>query len=104
MSPDQMRYLVVSAHSDGEYLPERAIADLDRASTIRDIRAGQFGDVAHVIEFNIAECIICDRTEDILRECEISDAPLTGQDVLDAKRDHERALRNEQATAEDHDR
>src|SRR3954463_14722297 len=68
MNEDSMRYLVVVAHPRGDYLPERDLADLDRVTTVRDIRDKQWNDVINVIEFNIAEGIIRDCTEDILRE------------------------------------
>lgn len=68
MNEDSMRYLVVVAHPRGDYLPERDLADLDRATTVRHIRERQWNDVITVIEFNVAEGICCDRTEDILNE------------------------------------
>jgi hypothetical protein len=98
MIADAMRYLVVSADRGDEYLPERHLSDLDRTTTIRDIANGQFGEVSHVLEFNIAERIIHDVTEDILREAEEQReaAPRrTGQDQLDWLRDHARKLRGE---------
>lgn len=68
MNADSMRYLVVVAHPRGDYLPERDVGDLDRATTVRHIREQQWNEVITVLEFNLAEGIICDRTEDILRE------------------------------------
>jgi hypothetical protein len=98
MIADAMRYLIVSVDRGEEYLPERHLSDLDRTTTVRDIAQGQFGEVSHVIEFNIAERIIHDVTEDILREAEEQReaAPRhTGQGQLDWLRDHARKLRNE---------
>lgn len=95
MNTDQMRYLVISTYRDCDYIPERGLADMDRATTIRDIRSGALNDVSHVIEFNIAEGVIFDRTEDILTEASKPEAPLAGQDLLDWRTDHERALRRE---------
>jgi hypothetical protein len=93
-----MRYIVVSADRDGDMVYERAVADMDRASTVRDISYGQFGEVIHVIEFNIAEGIICDRTEDVLSEAAQfggnDPPPLTGQNLLDWQADHKRKLRD----------
>jgi hypothetical protein len=94
MNPDRMRYLVICAHRYGDYIPERAVSDLDRETTLRDIRNGQFGEIAHVIEFCIAEKIICDVTDEFLGEVG-REPPLTGQDLIDWIHDHERALRNE---------
>jgi hypothetical protein len=98
MNPDLMRYLVISGDSAGDYLPERRLCDLDRATTVADIATGQFGEVLHVIEFNIAEGIICDRTEDVLSEAEglrAAQPRHTGQDQIDWLRDRARKLRNE---------
>lgn len=97
MNPEQMLYLVVSAHERGDYLPERNVADLDRRATVRDIRDGQLGDVVHVIEFCIAEKIIADVTEDVLCEVGRDSPPPTKQDRIDWERDHERSARNEEA-------
>jgi hypothetical protein len=94
MSPDRMRYLVICAHRYGDYIPERAVSDLDRETTLRDIRSGQFGEIAHVIEFCIAEKIVADVTDDFLGAV-VREPPLTGQDLIDWRRDHERALRSE---------
>jgi len=68
MNPDRMLYLVVCAHERGDYVAERDVSDLDRSTTVQDIRAGQFGEILHVIEFCIAERIVADVTEDVLRE------------------------------------
>jgi hypothetical protein len=70
MIADAMRYLIVSAYRGEEYLPERKLSDLGHAETVRDIANGQFDTIVHVIEFNIAEAIIRDCTEDFLREAE----------------------------------
>lgn len=99
MIADAMRYLVIASDpgGDGEYLPERQLTDLSRTATVRDIANGQFGEVVHVIEFNIAERIIADCTEDILSEAALqSEAePRDPQDQIDWLRDHDRKLRNE---------
>lgn len=65
---DHMSYLVVAAHKDGAYLPERKLSDLDRVTTVKDIAAGQYEDLTQVIEFNPAEGICRDVTEDIAWE------------------------------------
>ena len=97
MNPERMLYLVVSGHRRGDYIAERDVSDLDHDSTVRDIRGGQLGEVVHIIEFCIAEKIVTDVTEDILREAgeACRDAPLTGQKAIEARWDHERALRKE---------
>lgn len=103
MNPDRMLYIVVSAHRAGDFIPERNLSDMDRRTTVRDIRAGQFGDISHVIEFNIAEHIVADVTEDVLREAGDGEPPpLTGQDLIDWRHDHERALRKEAGDGHDH--
>jgi len=65
---DRMSYLVTVAHPRGDYLSERALSDLDRTTTVKDIADGQFTNVLQVIEFNPAEGICHDVTEDIARE------------------------------------
>jgi hypothetical protein len=96
MQPDRMRYIVVSGHRDGEYLPERDLADTDRATTVKDIQSGELLDVTAVIEFNIAEGIVADVTEDVLREAgkwQENQHPFTGQDLQDWLHDHQRDRR-----------
>lgn len=79
---DQMIYLVVTAHKDGSYLPERKLSDLDRATTVKDIADGQYEDLIQVIECNPVEGICQDVTEDIAWEVSARWAtegePLTG--------------------------
>ena len=43
MSPisDHMIYVVLAAHRNGPYLPERNVSDLGRAQTIKDIADDQ---------------------------------------------------------------
>lgn len=65
---DHMAYIVLVAHQSGEYLPERNLSDLDRATTVKDIAAGQYEDLTQVIECNPAEGICRDVTEDIAWE------------------------------------
>ncbi|MDB5726633.1 MAG: hypothetical protein JWQ16_3387 [Novosphingobium sp.] len=65
---DRMIYLCSVAHQGGDYLPERDVADLDRASTIQDIAAGQIEDLVQVIEVNVGEHTSRDVTEDVARE------------------------------------
>ena len=62
---DQMIYLVVAGHKAGDYLPERNLSDLDRATTVKDITDGQYEDLIQVIELNPVEGICRDVTEDI---------------------------------------
>ena len=65
---DQMIYLLVAADKGGAYLPERKLSDLDRATTVKDIAAGQYEDLIQVIELNPVENICRDVTEDIAWE------------------------------------
>jgi hypothetical protein len=98
MHPDRMFYIVVSGHRDGDYLPERDLSNMDRATTVADIRSGELLNVVHVIEFNIAERIVSDVTEDILKAAgkwHDDPRPFTGQDLQDWLHDHERASRND---------
>ena len=98
MHADAMRYLIVSIFRGEEYLPERRLSDLDRFNTILDIAGGHVGDVSHVIEFNIAEAILRDVTEDILAEAsDLIDAEPrhNAQDRADWIADHARKLKRE---------
>lgn len=65
---DQMIYLLVAADKGGAYLPERKLSDLDRATTVKDIAAGQYEDLIQVIELNPVEGICRDVTEDMAWE------------------------------------
>lgn len=65
---DRMIYLVTVAHKGGNYLPERDVSDLDRATTVKDIATGQIEDLVQVIEVNVAEHTSRDVTEDIARD------------------------------------
>lgn len=65
---DHMRYLVLVAHQSGDYAPERNVADMDRATTVRHIAEGQFEGLSQVIEFNPAEGTCRDVTEDAVRD------------------------------------
>lgn len=65
---DQMIYLLVAADKGGAYLPERKLSDLDRATTVKDIAAGQYEDLIQVIELNPVEGTCRDVTEDIAWE------------------------------------
>lgn len=98
MLSDRMRYIVVSGHHDGEYLPERDLADTDRATTVKDIRSGELLGVTTVIEINVTEGIVHDVTEDVLREAgkwQENQRPFTGQDLQDWLHDHERDRRKD---------
>ena len=68
---DRMQYLVIVRACDGsEYMAERSLSDMDRATTVLDISEGQFEylTIQQVIEFNPAEHTSRDVTEDIMKE------------------------------------
>lgn len=65
---DHMIYFVTVAHEAGDYTPERNVADMDRATTVRDIAEGQFEGLSQVIEFNPHEATSRDVTEDVVHE------------------------------------
>jgi len=65
---DQMIYLLVAADKGGAYLPERKLSDLDRATTVKDIAAGQYEDLIQVIAFNPVEHTCDDVTSEIMGE------------------------------------
>lgn len=93
---DRMLYIVVSGHADGDFVPERDLAEMDRAHTVRDIRRGELLAVRQVIEINIAEQIVLDCTEDVLKEAgkwQENQHPFTGQDLMDWLHDHDRDQR-----------
>lgn len=88
---DRMIYLVVSAHKDGALLPERSVCDLNRATTIRDIADGQFGEVEQVLELNPVEGTCRDVTDDILAAAGLNDEPeMTDAEYRNWRWDHER--------------
>lgn len=60
-------YLVTCGHSDGAYMPERAVSDWNRATTVKDIADGQFKDLLHVLECNFVDPCR-DATKDIARD------------------------------------
>jgi hypothetical protein len=67
---DHMVYIILCG--PGTYLPERNLADLDRATTIRDIAQAQYEGVVQVLECNPVEHICNDVTEDIMNAvCEL---------------------------------
>lgn len=65
---DHMAYIVVCDGSDGGYLPERKVSDLDRATVVKDIADGQYEGLTQVIEINPVEGTCRDVTEDIAWE------------------------------------
>jgi hypothetical protein len=65
---NRMTYLVTLAHLGGDFMPERNVSDLDRASTVNDIANGQLEGLVSVLECNPAEGICHDVTEDIAQE------------------------------------
>lgn len=65
---DQMVYIVIVSHSGGDYLPEQNVAELDRATVIKDIADGQYDGLLQVLECNPVERICNDVTDDICRE------------------------------------
>lgn len=96
---DRMIYVVVSARSDGAILPERNVCDLDRATTIKDIADGQFGEVDQVLELNPVEGTCRDVTGDILGEIsnrrawDAIDAALATQSIrFDHNQDHRKQV------------
>ncbi|MBN9601846.1 MAG: hypothetical protein J0G33_02835 [Afipia felis] len=69
---DHMVYVVVVAHPNGPYVPERDVADMDRKAVVADIACGELEDVLQVLEMNPAEHVCSDVTSDILREAAFS--------------------------------
>ncbi len=65
---DQMAYIIVCAHKDGAYLPERNVSDLDRKTLVKDIAEGQHTDMIQVLEINPVEKLCSDVTEAIAWE------------------------------------
>lgn len=90
---DRMIYLVLCSHKDGAFLPERAAADLDRATTVKDIADGQFDNVIQVLECNPVEGTCRDVTDEILAAAGRSEDEITDHDYRTWRWDHERAYR-----------
>ena len=65
---DRMAYLVIVNCPRGGYSPEQNVAEMDRATVLRDIAAGQYEDISQVLELNPVEKICNDVTADICRE------------------------------------
>lgn len=62
---DHMIYLIVVGHPSGDLIPERDVSDLDRATTIKDIAAGQYEDIKQVLRCNPVEHTCDDVTNEI---------------------------------------
>jgi len=97
-SPDPMLYFVLADFGPlGRAWVERSVGDMDRNTTIRDIREGQIENVVRVLEVSLEGPICSDVTEDILRAAGPwfdDPAPLSPSERLAACRDHARELRN----------
>jgi transcriptional regulator NrdR family protein len=65
---DRMIYFCTVATNSGDVVQERSVSDLDRASTVKDIAAGQIEDLVQVIECNVVEGTSRDVTSDIARD------------------------------------
>jgi hypothetical protein len=68
MPLDRMLYLVVSLHDGqhwhGKLVHETELDRMNRGAVIADILSGQYGAIAHVIEFNPVEGICREVTDD----------------------------------------
>lgn len=86
-------YLVFCGNHIPQYTPERELHDMTWAGTVKDIADLQFRSLNRVIEIGTGR----DVTAEMLAEAEMSDGetPLTGQDKIDCRHDHERALKRE---------
>ncbi|MBN8968970.1 MAG: hypothetical protein J0G95_10975 [Rhizobiales bacterium] len=83
---DHMIYMIVVEHPKGDYVPERDVADLDRATTIKDIANGEYEGVKQVLRFNPVEHTCDDVTSEIaLAVSEIWDSE--GEPLFDWQRD-----------------
>ena len=95
-SPDPMLYFVLADFgASGRAWVERAVGSMGLNDTIRDIREGQIECVVTVLECSLEGPVCRDVTEDVLRKAgRWSDdaAPLTGQDLIDWRRDRARGL------------
>lgn len=93
VNPDTMTYHVLRRHNSGLQWAARDPANMSRRDTIADIMTGELRNVVQVLECNPAENICNDVTEDILADAGVfvtDDLPLSGQDLIDARHDHER--------------
>jgi hypothetical protein len=64
MTLDRMLYIVISAHKDGPYVSETDVSRMDLVNVTKDIVAGQYGTVLHVLEINPVEHICNEVTHD----------------------------------------
>lgn len=94
---DRTVYFVLAKYRSGVAFAERDPADMDRATTIKDIASGQFEQVIQILECNPVEHICSDVTEEIMKAAEAEWATEYLAAQLDAKLDHARDLRKHEA-------
>jgi hypothetical protein len=97
LNSDLMIYFVQCRYNSGIAWAERDSANMSRRDTIADIMTGDLSNVIQVLECNPVEHVCSDVTEDILSEAGVfvtdDTPPLTGQDAISARWDHERDQR-----------
>jgi len=97
MTADRMIYFVLCDFGPklGKAYVERDPADMDRATTIKDIQSGQFAEIVQILECNPVEHICSDVTEDFLREAfnESDEPTMTSIERMADHWDHIRDLR-----------
>lgn len=54
---DRMLYLVICGHRNGPYVPETSLDHMSCVNVTKDIIAGQYEQILHVIEWNPVENI-----------------------------------------------
>ncbi|MGB6080273.1 MAG: hypothetical protein WBF99_12515 [Xanthobacteraceae bacterium] len=69
---DRMIYVVIVAHSGGDFLPEQNVSELGRKTVVSNIASDQYSDVVQVLECNPAEHLCNDVTAEVMREAAFS--------------------------------
>ena len=63
-NPDQQLFLVICSDKGQLYVAERELSEMDSKTTLKDIAAGEWTNLASVIVFNPAEHICTDVTRE----------------------------------------
>lgn len=64
---DKMLYLVICSDKGEHYVAERELSEMDSGTTLKDIAAGEFTNLASVLVFNPVEHVCSDVTEEFAR-------------------------------------
>lgn len=63
-NPDKLRYLVICSDKGEHYVAERELSEMDSGTTLKDIAAGEWTNLASVLVFNPVEHVCSDVTRE----------------------------------------